>query len=108
MYGTVRRRGVLCSAAGDRSAGERGGGVPDIVDQLLATGCRIGEVVAIRWSDIEFAATRDGLHHRGPIKTETGKDTPRATPRTDRKGTYRRPKPRTDRERQLPEAQAED
>lgn len=58
--------------------------MPDIVDLLLATGCRIGEVLAIRWSDIDFAATPPTVSISGTIKTETGK------------GTYRKPKPKTD------------
>ena len=53
-------------------------------DLLLATGCRIGEVLAIRWSDIDFAATPPTVSISGTIKTETGK------------GTYRKPKPKTD------------
>ena len=31
--------------------------MPDIVDLLLATGCRIGEVLALRWTDIDLTAT---------------------------------------------------
>jgi len=58
--------------------------MPDIVDLLLATGCRIGEVLAIRWSDIDFAASPPTVSITGTIKTETGKS------------TYRKPKPKTD------------
>jgi integrase len=58
--------------------------MPDIVDLLLATGCRIGEILAVRWSDIDFAATPPTVSVTGTIKTETGK------------GTYRKPKPKTD------------
>lgn len=58
--------------------------MPDVIDLLLATGCRIGEVLAIRWSDIDFAASPPTVSITGTIKTETGK------------GTYRKPKPKTD------------
>ncbi|MGL5826427.1 MAG: tyrosine-type recombinase/integrase, partial [Nocardioides sp.] len=58
--------------------------MPDIIDLLLATGCRIGEVLATRWSDIDFTANPPTISITGTIKTETGK------------GTYRKPKPKTD------------
>jgi integrase len=58
--------------------------MPDIVDLLLATGCRIGEVLAIRWTDIDLTATPPTVSISGTIKTETGK------------GTYRKPKPKSD------------
>ncbi|ANH36500.1 site-specific tyrosine recombinase XerC [Nocardioides dokdonensis FR1436] len=58
--------------------------MPDIVDLLLATGCRIGEVLAIRWTDIDLSATPPTVSISGTIKTETGK------------GTYRKPKPKSD------------
>lgn len=58
--------------------------MPDIVDLLLATGCRIGEVLAIRWIDIDLSATPPTVSISGTIKTETGK------------GTYRKPKPKSD------------
>lgn len=58
--------------------------MPDIIDLLLATGCRIGEVLAIRWTDIDLSATPPTVSISGTIKTETGK------------GTYRKPKPKSD------------
>lgn len=58
--------------------------MPDIVDLLLATGCRIGEVLAFRWTDIDLTATPPTVSISGTIKTETGK------------GTYRKPKPKSD------------
>ncbi len=58
--------------------------MPDIVDLLLATGCRIGEVLALRWNDIDFTATPPTVSITGTIKTEIGK------------GTYRKSKPKTD------------
>lgn len=58
--------------------------MPDIVDLLLATGCRIGEVLALRWSDIDLTETPPTIAVTGTIKTETGK------------GTYRKSKPKTD------------
>lgn len=58
--------------------------MPDIVDLLLATGCRIGEVLAIRWTDIDLSGAPPTVSVSGTIKTETGK------------GTYRKPKPKSD------------
>ncbi|MDR7254150.1 integrase [Nocardioides sp. BE266] len=58
--------------------------IPDIIDMLLATGCRIGEVLALRWSDIDLATTPPTASISGTIKTETGK------------GTYRKAKPKSD------------
>lgn len=58
--------------------------MPDIIDLLLATGCRIGEVLAIRWTDIDLSATPPTVSISGTIKTETGKS------------TYRKPKPKSD------------
>ncbi|GAA5122732.1 tyrosine-type recombinase/integrase [Alloalcanivorax gelatiniphagus] len=58
--------------------------MPDIIDLLLATGCRIGEVLALRWSDIDLSATPPTATVSGTIKTETGK------------GTYRKSKPKSD------------
>jgi integrase len=58
--------------------------MPDIVDLLLATGCRIGEVLAIRWTDIDLSGAPPTVSISGTIKTETGK------------GTYRKPKPKSD------------
>lgn len=58
--------------------------MPDIIDMLLATGCRIGEVLALRWSDIDLSATPPTASITGTIKTENGK------------GTYRKSKPKSD------------
>ena len=58
--------------------------MPDIIDLLLATGCRIGEVLALRWSDIDLSATPPTASISGTIKTETGK------------GTYRKAKPKSE------------
>ena len=49
----------------------------DIIDVMLGTGARIGEVLALRWRDVDFAAKR--VKVTATIKTETGL------------GTYRKP-----------------
>ncbi|WP_345118037.1 site-specific integrase [Ornithinibacter aureus] len=56
----------------------------DIIDLMLATGCRIGEILALRWSDLDLDGDLPVLTVSGTIKTETGK------------GTYRKPTPKTD------------
>ena len=56
----------------------------DIVDLMLATGCRIGEILALRWSDVDLNAAHPTLTVSGTIKTEPGKSTYRkATPKSD-------------------------
>ncbi len=49
----------------------------DIIDVMLGTGARIGEVLALRWRDIDLEAKR--VRISATIKTETGP------------GTYRKP-----------------
>jgi integrase len=51
----------------------------DIVDLMLATGARIGEVLALSWSDVGLDDEQPTVRLSGTIKTETGK------------GTYRKP-----------------
>ncbi len=56
----------------------------DIIDLMLATGCRFGEILALRWSDLDLDGKPPILTVSGTIKTETGK------------GTYRKPTPKSD------------
>jgi len=56
----------------------------DIVDVMLATGARIGEVLALRWADVELDGERPRLTISGTIKTESGR------------GTYRKASPKSD------------
>jgi integrase len=56
----------------------------DIVDLMLATGARIGEVLALRWVDVALDDTRPNLTINGTIKTEPGR------------GTYRKASPKSD------------
>jgi len=64
---------------GPRSSGDMG----DIIEVMLATGARIGEVLALRWRDIDLGARTVEIN--ATIKTESGI------------GTYRKPlsRPRT-------------
>ncbi len=41
----------------------------DIIDVLLATGCRLGEVLALRWTELDLEATPPTLTVNGTIKT---------------------------------------
>ena len=56
----------------------------DIIDLMLATGARIGEILALRWEDVALDAARPSLTINGKIKTEPGK------------GTYRKASPKSD------------
>ncbi len=56
----------------------------DIIDLMLATGARIGEVLALRWVDVALDAARPNLTINGTIKTEPGR------------GTYRKSSPKSD------------
>ena len=56
----------------------------DIIDLMPATGARIGEILALRWTDGALDATRPILSINGTVKTEPDK------------GTYRKPSPRSD------------
>src|SRR3954447_6823096 len=68
----------------DRSGPKATGDMADIIDLMLATGCRIGEILALRWSDLDLDGICPLCRCRGTIKTETGKGTYRkATPKTD-------------------------
>lgn len=68
----------------DRPGPKPNNDMGDIVDLMLATGCRIGEILALRWKDIDLTADRPILTVRGTIKTETGR------------GTYRKARPKSD------------
>jgi integrase len=57
----------------------------DIIDLMLATGARIGEILALRWADVAFDADRTNLTINGTIKTEPGKGT------TERPARSRKP-----------------
>ena len=56
-----------------------------IIDLLIGTGARIGEVLALRKSDVEFAGARSFIHIRGTVvAAERGIPTHRQdTPKTD-------------------------
>lgn len=56
----------------------------DIVDLMLATGARIGEILAVRWTDVALDAARPNLTINGTVKTERGR------------GTYRKTSPKSD------------
>src|SRR4029453_10045235 len=74
------RRWVNADRPGSRATGD----MADIVDLMLATGCRIGEILALRWSDLDLDGDLPTLTVSGTIKTETGKGTYRkSTPKAD-------------------------
>jgi integrase len=71
-------------AAKERPGPKASSDLADIIDLMLATGARIGEVLAVRWADVALDATRPSLTINGTIKTEAGK------------GTYRKTSPKSD------------
>ena len=48
------------------------GDVPDVVDAMLATGARIGEILALRWKDVDLAATVPTVTISGTVVRVTG------------------------------------
>src|SRR3546814_3232502 len=56
----------------------------DTIDLMLATGARIGEILALRWIDVHLDGDRPKVTISGTIKTEPGK------------GTYRKTSPKSD------------
>lgn len=78
------RRGVWIWMTKKRPGPRPSQDVPDVVDLMLATGCRIGEALAIRWSDVDLAADRPTVTIAGTIKTLKGQ------------GTFRKPTPKND------------
>lgn len=80
------------SGRDDRPAkdGKRRGGrprdrsLPDLVDVMLATGCRIGEVLAIRWQDLDLEGAKPTVTVSGTIVRVAGRGLVRqAHPKTD-------------------------
>ena len=58
---SVNRQRVNADRPGPKASGD----MADIIDLMLATGCRISEVLALRWSNLDLEADRpanpDGL-----------------------------------------------
>jgi len=71
------RKAVGAWVSKKRSGPKATGDMADILDVMLGTGARIGEVLALRWSDVDLDAKR--VQITATIKTETGV------------GTYRKP-----------------
>ena len=82
------RTAVHAWMTADRPGPRASRDMADIIDLMLATGARIGEVLAIRWSDIDFDGQTVDIN--ATVKTVTGK------------GTYRKSLP-TNRTAELPE-----
>jgi len=67
------RTAVRAWAGKKRSGPKATGDMADIIDLMLGTDARIGEVLALRWSDVDLEAKR--VQIRATIKTETGMGT---------------------------------
>lgn len=78
------REALRAWAGKQRSGPKASSDMADIIDLMLATGARIGEILDLRWPDVVLNAARPNLTINGTIKTEPGK------------GTYRKTSPKTD------------
>lgn len=68
----------------DKSGRRRVSDLADPVDMMLATGCRIGEVLAIHWEDIDFTVSPPRVDIRGTvIRTKAKKIDIQAHPKSD-------------------------
>lgn len=83
------RTAIRAWVAKDRPGPKSSDDLADIIDLMLGTGARIGEVLALRWRDVDLAAAKVRIN--ATIKTETGKGTYRKThssPRTVELGMF--------------------
>jgi integrase len=81
---TMVREALRAWTAKQRPGPKATSDMADIIDLMLATGARIGEILAVRWVDVALDATRPNLTINGTIKTEPGR------------GTYRKASPKSD------------
>jgi integrase len=81
---TIVREALRAWTAKQRPGPKATSDMADIIDLMLATGARIGEILAVRWVDVALDATRPNLTINGTIKTEPGR------------GTYRKHSPKSD------------
>lgn len=58
--------------------------ISDVVDVMLGTGCRIGEVLALRWADVDLDSEAPTVTIAGTIETLKGE------------GTFRKPRPKSE------------
>jgi len=71
------RKAVNAWMGKERPGPKASSDMADVIDLMVATGLRIGEVLALRWSDVDLDAGR--LAISGTVKTESGKGTYRKT-----------------------------
>ncbi|GAB2734858.1 tyrosine-type recombinase/integrase [Nocardioides pakistanensis] len=76
------RQAVRDAMTKKRSGPKTSGDMADIIDLLLATGCRIGEILALRWEDCDLTTRRPTITVTGSIKYEKGKGNYRDVPKT--------------------------
>lgn len=77
------RRGVKLWQESGHMGPPRCADLLDVVDVLLATGCRIGELCALRWSDVDLSASPATATFAGTVVRIAGQGLIRqATPKT--------------------------
>lgn len=70
----------------DQQGQRRSADLPDVVDFMLATGCRIGEALAMRWEDIDLQAERPTATLAATVIQVDGKGLERQPKRKGGKG----------------------
>ncbi|MCZ4499726.1 MAG: Site-specific integrase [Marmoricola sp.] len=78
------RRVIAAEMGRDRPGPKRSPLIRDLVDTMLGTGCRVGEVLALRWADVDLDSSAPTVTISGTVVTENGR------------GTYRKPRTKTD------------
>ena len=64
------RRWVNADRPGPKATGD----MADIIDLMLATGCRIGEILALRWSDLDLDGAPDDCEEAAGLDPRDGRD----------------------------------
>ena len=82
---TTVREALRAWTAKQRPGPKASSDMADIIDLMLATGARIGEILAARWVDVALDATRPNPHHQRHHQDRAGqRHIPQAEPQVGR------------------------